>query len=199
MRISYLVHRGQISSVVKEKAHSHQTGCKVAPAAQCGCSGGAATCSGGVVFQSFEVSLQKRTRNRASSKTTTLPPCLTVRSATATLSLLALTRGCCHRTVDSMSPASSTPSTSSLLQKLLVALEQQLIPLCLSGAAVVATYPMLSAAVVVLLYLPLSACACLGSLYVPALVLILWVSGCRALVVDLVGTKHDSFLILAQI
>ncbi|KAL0048730.1 hypothetical protein WJX82_009725 [Trebouxia sp. C0006] len=33
---------------------------------------------------------------------------------------------------------------------------------------------MLSAAVVVLLYLPLSACACLGSLYVPALVLILW-------------------------
>jgi hypothetical protein len=87
----------------------------------------------------------------------------------------------------------------SLLQKLLVALEQQLIHVCLSGAALVATSPMLSAAVVVLLYLPLSACACLGSLYVPALVLILWVSGCRALVVALVGTKRDSFLILAQI
>ena len=98
-----------------------------------------------------------------------------------------------------MSPASSAPSTSSLLQKLLVALEQQLIPLCLSGAALVAAYPMLSAAVVVLLYLPLSACACLGSLYVPAVVLILWVSRCRARVVAVVGTNHDCILILAQI
>ena len=98
-----------------------------------------------------------------------------------------------------MSPASSAPSTSSLLQKLLVALEQQLIPLCLSGAALVAAYPMLSAAVVVLLYLLLSACACLGSLYVPAVVLILWVSGCRARVVAVVGTNHDCILILAQI
>lgn len=99
-----------------------------------------------------------------------------------------------------MPPASSTPSTSSLLLKLLVAsLEEQLSFLCLSGAALVATFPVLSAAVVVLLYLPLSACACLGSLYVPALVLILWVSGCRALVVALVGTKRDSVLILAQI
>ncbi len=83
-----------------------------------------------------------------------------------------------------MSPASSTASTDSLLLELLVVtLEQQLIHLCLSGAGLIATYPMLSAAVVVLLYLPLSACACLGSLYVPALVLILWVSGCRTLVV----------------
>ncbi|DBA88719.1 TPA: hypothetical protein ACH3X2_004804 [Trebouxia sp. C0005] len=40
---------------------------------------------------------------------------------------------------------------------------------------------MLSAAVVVLLYLPLSACACLGSLYVPALVLILWAGLTRSL------------------
>ena len=39
----------------------------------------------------------------------------------------------------------------------------------------------------------------LRSLYVPALVLILWVSGCRALVVALVGTKRDSVLIPAQI
>ncbi len=56
---------------------------------------------------------------------------------------------------------------------------------------------MLSAAVLMLLYLPLSACACLGSLYVPALMLFLWVSGCRALVVALVGIKRDSVLILA--
>ena len=100
-----------------------------------------------------------------------------------------------------MSRASSTPSTRSLLQKLLVGMEQQLIHVCLSGAAHVATSPMLSAAVVVLLYLPLSACACFNSRYVPALVLMLWVSGCRALVVPLVGTKHNSFsnLMLAQI
>lgn len=67
MCLSYLVHRGRISSVVKEKAHSHRLICKQAVHSQpsviyctsCsmelisvgGCSGGAATCSGGVGFQ----------------------------------------------------------------------------------------------------------------------------------------------------
>jgi len=134
-------------------------------------------------ISSFELSPTKAHTQQSIKQNNHSAACLTVRSTTATLSLLVLAREC-HRTVGSMSPASSTASTDSLLLELLVVtLEQQLIHLCLSGAGLIATYPMLSAAVVVLLYLPLSACACLGSLYVPALVLILWVSGCRTLVV----------------
>ncbi len=74
-------------------------------------------------------------------------------------------------------------STAHALLQRLLTVEAQLIPLCLSGPAVVAKHPMLGAALLLVLYLPLSACACLVALYVPALALL--VSSCGALMADL--------------
>ena len=59
---------------------------------------------------------------------------------------------------------------------LMACLEIYLMPICLDASAVVGRVPLKAVALLVAIDLPLAACACLSSLYVPAMMLILLVS-----------------------